>query len=279
MAERDPELPEIEELGGVMRVAVPSATLPPYHATNCYWIPGQGGWWLVDTGDGSPDGQAALEASHRRLGSPALEGILVTHWHDDHAGGAGWAQTRFGAQVWAGPNEVHQMAQRYPATSVLPWPEDGRLGTGRVMEAPGHTAGQLNVWLPDDRLLLAGDNVLGATTTVVVPPDGNLTQYLKTLETLIALGPEVIGPGHGPVVRDGVSRLQYYRDHRRTRTRQVVELLADRPQNARELAERIYAGEAPETVAAGAWMMAAHLAQLVEEGYAVEQEDGRCALI
>jgi ribonuclease/clavin/mitogillin len=269
----------LEELPPVRRQEVPGETLPPYRGTNCYWVPDDGGLWLIDTGDGSQEALTAIREGWQQQGAPPMRGILVTHWHRDHTGGAEALRVRWGAPVYAHRAELPQIARAVPGLRVDPWPEGNTLGGAEVLHAPGHTRGQVNLWFPETRLLLSGDNVLGASTSVVVPPDGHLRQYEATIRRLLSLGPAVIGPGHGPVVLDGARRLEYYLTHRREREEQILQLFRDRgSQSARELAEAIYAGEPPETIGAGTWMITGHLAALEEEGRLRKDAHGRYAL-
>jgi ribonuclease/clavin/mitogillin len=266
---------DLEDLNEAWRQWVPGTTLPPYEGTNAYWIPVADGVWLVDPGDGGEAAQTALEDGWIDLGRPPVRGIFITHWHRDHSGGAAWAARRFGAPAYAGARELSQIAKIVPDLEVTAWPSGQTLGGAMVLDAPGHTAGELNLWFPRTRLVLAGDNVLGSSTTVVVPPDGHLRDYQATIRRLLALGPERIGPGHGPVVAQARDWLQYYLQHRDERERQILELLAKGPHTARELAEAIYHGEPPETIVAGTWMVLGHLDALQSEARVHLAADGR----
>jgi ribonuclease/clavin/mitogillin len=268
-----------EDLGVAVRQWVPGTTLPPYRGTNAYWIPEADGVFIVDPGDGSDEAAAALVEGWRRLGEPRVKGVVLTHWHRDHSGGARVVHDRFGVPVYAGEAELPQLARILPDLPIEPWPLDRLVGDGQVFHAPGHTQGQINIWFPAARVLLAGDNVLGSSTSVVVPPDGHLRRYQATLQHCLALNPVLIGPGHGPVVRNAEAWLTYYLDHRVTREREILELLAAGPLTPRELAEAIYQGQPHETVVSGTWMVLGHLAALAEEGRVQVDAEGRYGLI
>jgi ribonuclease/clavin/mitogillin len=269
---------------GVWQVHVPGRTLPPYAGTECYFLGLGGRVWLVDAGDGEAAARAALEAAWDRLGRPKVEGILITHHHRDHVGGAAWAAARFAAPVYLSAAELALLAKAAPSIG-LPEPDWVALPPGprslagveaEIVLAPGHTPGQLNVWLPEAGLLLAGDNVLGSTTSVVTPPHGNLRQYQQTLRRLLALAPPRIGPGHGPLVEGGVDRLRQYLEHRQRREEEILRRLRMSPATAAELAEALYREQLPPArLHVGERMVRGHLDPLLQEGKVAIDAEGR----
>lgn len=281
-------MPKIQEPGsrdetGVVPVQVPGQTLPPYTGTACYWVgTTDGPVWLIDTGDGRDDAVAALQASWVRLGQPPVEGVLLTHWHDDHTGGSTWARDTLRAPVYMSAADLDVLRARHPGRDEISVIEPGPVTVGsltfQILAAPGHTAGQLNVWLPDTRVLLAGDNVLGSTTSVVVPPDGNLRQYVQTLQSLRSLDPRWIGPGHGPMIGSPVEYLSYYIQHRADREAEILERLHQSgPLTAAQLAEAIYRDQGVAAIGAGRFMLLGHLQALADEGRVIQDRAGRYA--
>lgn len=268
---------------GVFRTRAPGRTLAPYRATECYWI-GEGEVLLVDTGDGEEAAREALQADWEALGRPRVAGLVVTHRHADHVGGLAWAQRQWpDAPVYVHPREADAVRPWAARPDRLVLLDEGRLEAGgvavEVLHAPGHTPGQINLWLGAERLLVAGDNVLGNTTSVIVPPDGDLLAYLATLQRLAALAPARIAPGHGDLVEDGVGYLAYYLQHRAERERQVLDLLAQGLGTPEELAERIYAGQPEAARRAGVAMTRAQLAALAAQGRVVGDGSGRFRLV
>jgi ribonuclease/clavin/mitogillin len=268
---------------GVWHTHAPGHTLPPYRGTECYWLGSDREVVLVDTGDGGEACRAALEADWASLGHPRVASILLTHRHGDHCGGAAWAQQMWGAPLLIHPDDIEAARAHAAGAELTPF-SVGPLAAGgleaEVLLAPGHTPGQLNLWLKERGLLLAGDNVLGRSTSVIVPPDGDMRAYDETLRLLESLSPRLIAPGHGPLVKNGVARLRYYRQHRQERERQVLALLREAPRAPREMAETIYRGVlGPENMRLGESMVRSHLAALKADGRVTAEPDGRYSLV
>lgn len=254
---------------------VPSQTLPPYQGTQCYWIVSEGQALLVDTGDGTEPGLSVLEQDWRTLGRPVVEAVYATHYHSDHTGGGVWAKNFFHCPLYLHPRDRALLNTSqddwlcYDASSVLV----GRIEVQVVM-APGHTPGQCNFWIPSNKTLLAGDNVLGNSTVVVAPPDGHLGTYLETIGKLKSYAADLIGPGHGDIIKSPNAYLDHYLRHRLERSDEIVTLLARRALTVEELAETIYKDTlSPDKMVIGQWMMRGHLQLLVEQGIITEEKN------
>lgn len=167
---------------------------------------------VVDPGPLDEAHLAALAAHDVRL-------VLITHRHADHTEGAARLHALTGAPVRAGdPAHCHGGAPLQP----------GRLRvagvTIEVVAAPGHTDDSLAFVLPDDGprgAVLTGDTVLGRGTTVIAHPDGDLGDYLHTLDVLERLGPATVLPAHGPVLPALDAVVRAYRAHRFERLDQL----------------------------------------------------------
>lgn len=247
---RDPRLDwELPPFGGLapvskldeltVRVLAPNPSPMTLDGTNTYVVgaPGSGEAIVVDPG---PD-----DAEHRRRVEQVLVDrdaactvVAVTHHHVDHAAAARpWADA-FGARVAAPTPDVAG-----PGGAVV---QSGTTlaaaGLGLdVVATPGHTRDHTAYRLPTGALL-SGDHVLGRGTSVVAHPDGDLAAYLDSLRRVLELGPDVLLPGHGPVLTtDPTAVLRYYLDHRNHRLRQILACLEDGPHTPRELVVRIYA--------------------------------------
>src|SRR5712692_3349118 len=172
--------------------------------------------WIVSAGpvvvviDPGPDDDAHLAAINKRLGAATVGVVLVTHSHPDHLPLA---------ERLARPH--HASVRRFPELG------DGdvvRAGTLNVtaLHTPGHSADHLSFWLAGDRALFTGDLVLGRGSSMVTYPEGDVADYLRSLERLAALKPRILFPGHWDPVTDAMGKLEEYRTHRLAREAQVL---------------------------------------------------------
>ena len=221
---------------------------------------------LIDAGTGDPRHLDDLEAA---LGSATLARVLVTHAHVDHASGAPMLHARmpgvrFAKMPWPGRDE------RYPV-------EWERLADGDVVEAgdsaltaihtPGHAPDHLCFWHESTRTLFCGDLAVRGTT-VVIPPSagGDLTEYLASLERVLALAPARLLPAHGPVVDHPERLLRYYLAHRRERDEQVLAALSAGDTSPDAIVARVYTDLSDALVPMARESVTAHLLKLEREG-------------
>ncbi len=192
--------------------------------------------------DPGPDDPEHLRALARAVEGAREVRIAVTHGHADHAGGAPALATMLGAPLF-GPAGA--------ADSVVPLPDGGTLETDHgalvAVETPGHAPEHLAFHWPDASAVFVGDLLLGeGDTTWVGEYPGCVADYLRSLDRLEALGPEVLYPTHGPPIEDPPAALGRYRGHRTERIHEVREVLADDPSaDAAEVVRRVYGGRVP----------------------------------
>lgn len=209
------------------------------------WVlrePGASRSVVVDPG---PLDRGHLDALVDVAGS--VEVVLLTHGHEDHAEAARTFADRVGCRVRA-LDPQHRLGDEglHDGDVVAV----GGLEV-HVVGTPGHTADSLSFVLPQERAVLTGDTVLGRGTTVVMHPDGKLGAYLESLQRLRDLAGSAavtrVWPGHGPVIDDALTALDYYLSHRRERLEQVREALRVLGPGAtpRQVVEHVYADVDP----------------------------------
>jgi ribonuclease/clavin/mitogillin len=258
-------------------------TLPPAAHTGCYVVgpaSGRGALVVVDPASPYPEEQAALDAW---LDEEAADGrpvatIALTHHHGDHVGGAAHLAARLGVPVAAHRETAARMGGL--VTEIL---EDGGvLEAGgvemRAMFTPGHAPGHLCFAVGD--ALIAGDMVAGVGTILIDPSEGDMTQYLASLEAMAARAPAKLLPAHGPVITDGVAKLREYVAHRLMREGRVVDALRARgPARPDGLVPVAYADTPPPLWPLAERSLVSHLVKLERDGRARRDDDGAWALL
>lgn len=232
--------------------------------TNTWLLHANGSAYVVDPGPDDPRHLAAIrDAADQR--SVAVQGILLTHGHADHAEGAMRLAGQLGVGVRA-LDPAHRLG------------DQGLVGGDRVdvgglavsvIHTPGHTADSLCLWIEDDGSLLTGDTVLGRGTSLIVWPDGHLGDYLLSLGRLQDLATaeavRMLLPGHGPTLDRSLEILSAYVDHRHERLAQVRAALAAGARTADDVVDAVYA-DVPEGVRRAALVsVQAQLAYLAGE--------------
>ena len=240
----------------IIRVLAPNPGIRELEGTNT-WIVGDGPSIAIDPGpdDAGHVREVAREAGH-------LAAILLTHDHPDHAPGAAALAEATGAPVYAArPPQGGQRlrdGQRIVAGDV----------TLTAVATPGHSPDHVAFFEDRHGALFTGDAVLGRGTSVIDPPEGDLTAYLRSLQRMRELSPRVIYPGHGPVVFDGPGKLEEYLDHRVAREGQVLAALASEPRTPEEIVAEIYGDHPAELHELAARSVLANLIKLENEGRA-----------
>jgi glyoxylase-like metal-dependent hydrolase (beta-lactamase superfamily II) len=238
---------------------------------------------VVDPG---PASDAHVDAVLRLLDGTPPVAILLTHAHGDHAGAAPALARRTGAPVMMGRGALHLPLD--PAR-VDRWLADGdavETDTGPLaaVATPGHAPEHLcflgTGQSANERALFAGDHFMGgADTTLVAPPEGNLTAYLASLDRIASLSVHVLYPAHGPPLTDPEDAVRRYRRHRRERVDGVVRALLHGPAEPRALLDRVYGPELdPRLRDAAEGSLRAVLAHLEDTGRARRVDGGAYAL-
>ncbi|HEY7659172.1 MAG TPA: MBL fold metallo-hydrolase [Actinomycetota bacterium] len=240
----------------VVRILAPNPGVRELEGTNT-WIVGPPPALVIDPG---PDDAGHLEEVARTAGR--VGAIVLTHDHPDHAPGAPRLARLTGAPMHAAR----------PAGDAQRLRDGQGVTTGSTtvvaIGTPGHTPDHLALFERGAGALFTGDAVLGRGTSVIDPPEGDLTAYLRSLRRLRELRPRTIYPGHGPVVLGAVAKIDEYLEHRQMRERQILDALGQESRSIEELVAEIYADYPIEVRELAGRSVLAHLLKLQAEGRA-----------
>ncbi|MEQ7155837.1 MBL fold metallo-hydrolase [Brevundimonas aurifodinae] len=230
--------------------------------------------------DPGPMDQDHLEALLAAVEGRTVSHVLVTHTHRDHAPLARSFAERTDAPILAmRPPRADTHAsgaldeeedEAFAPDVVLMGGEriDGDGWTMRAMATPGHASNHMAFVLEEENALFCGDHVMGWSTTVVAPPDGDMADYMASLDAVIDGRFETLWPTHGAPVNDPAPFLAAYRDHRLAREAQVLARLAAGDRTIAEMVPNLYATVDPRLWPAAGLSVWAHLIKLVREGRA-----------
>ncbi len=269
---------------GIRRIVAPNPSPMTFWGTNTYLI-GGADLAVVDPGPGDP---AHLEALLAAIGpGQRISHILVTHSHIDHSPLARPLSERTGAPVLAfGPSE----AGRRPVMTRLAkeglagggegvdagFVPDQRLADGARLSGPDweiealHTPGHLSNHLcfAVGEILLTGDHVMGWASSLVSPPDGDLTAFMASCERLRGRADRLYLPGHGAPIPEPAARLAWLIDHRQAREAQIRAALADGAHRIAAITRDVYTDTPDALIPAAERNVFAHLINMVERNIA-----------
>ncbi|KAB8190351.1 MBL fold metallo-hydrolase [Nonomuraea phyllanthi] len=232
----------------------PNPSAMTLDGTNTWVIGGQ----EVVVVDPGPDDESHLRRVRDHLGERRVTGILLTHGHFDHSGGARRFAGMVGAPVRA-LDPRHRLGDEGLADGDVVTVDGVEI---HVYGTPGHSFDSLCFWLPQDHAMLTGDTVLGRGTTIVAR-DGGLADYLRSLDRLRAVAESLearaLLPGHGPVLADPIGALDGYIAHRRQRLDQIRAARARGARTPREIVRIVYADVDRSLWAAAEMSVAAQL--------------------
>ena len=269
----------VERLGPrVRRVLAPNPSPFTYTGTQTYLV-GEGEVAVIDPGPDLADHVDALVAA---LAGERVAAILCTHTHRDHSPASRPLQAATGAPIVGcaplslddnGPRADEAFDFAYRPDRIL---ADGErlAGEGWTLEAvatPGHTSNHLCLALAGEGALFTGDHVMGWSTTVVAPPDGDMADYMASLERLLAREDRVYYPAHGPAVVDPHDHVRRLIGHRRMRERQIIGHVERGEGRIPAMVADIYADIDPRLFPAAGRSVLAHLVDLERRGVVREQ--------
>lgn len=271
-------LRRIELRPGILVFPLAAATLPPASHTNAFLV-GGGEALLVDPGSPFPAENdkllAALDAAAAQLGRRPLA-ILLSHHHPDHVAGAGYVAARTGLPIWAHAETAERVAplglavaRRLAGGETLPLAGEPAT-TLAVHHTPGHARGHLALEVLERGDLLCGDLIAAVGTIVIDPPEGDMDEYLGSLERMLARAPRTLFPAHGAAILDVEAKLTEYLRHRLAREEQVLASWRAGVREPAAMLAAIYPDLAPAARPLAERQLVAHLERLERRGRLAE---------
>ena len=260
----------------IRRVVANNPSKYTYHGTGTY-IVGHGVVAVIDPG---PDNLAHRDALQRALVGEQVTAIVVTHCHADHSPLAAWLREITGAPTIAvGPHgevgpvdddvKIEESIDLEFVPDLVVADGDRVAGAGwtlRAVHTPGHTSNHLCLALEEESALFTGDHIMGWSTTVVSPPDGDMAAYIDSLRKVAGRRERVLWPTHGAPVLEPETFVQAYLDHRLQREAEVLAAVRAGTVGIDEIVRRLYAGLREELHKPAGRSVLAHLVKLRNDG-------------
>jgi glyoxylase-like metal-dependent hydrolase (beta-lactamase superfamily II) len=275
---------KLEELeSGIARVLAHNPSAFTYYGTQTY-ILGTNEIAVIDPGPDLPEHLDALEIAINRR---RVAAIMCTHTHRDHSPAARPLAERTGAAIiGCAPLALETVGPRADASFDGDYSPDRVLQNGETVEVdgesvtavatPGHTSNHL--CFAYRGALFSGDHVMGWSTTVVVPPDGDMAAYMQSLDKLRKRDDRIHYPAHGPAVTNPQQYVRHLVGHRMQREKQILALVREKPRPIPDIVASAYPGLDPRLVPAAGGSVLAHLVDLERRGL-VAQENQQWAAI
>jgi glyoxylase-like metal-dependent hydrolase (beta-lactamase superfamily II) len=273
---------ELVRVSPLVRRMVAGNAGPMTFTGTCTYVVGTGHVAVVDPG---PEATAHIAALVEALRGEIITAILVTHTHKDHSPGARLLKEATGAGIHGCPpctttaGDTGDTSLRLDAAHDLLHAPDIVMQDGDTIEGPsftlacvatpGHTSNHRCFALPQEAALFTGDHVMAWSTTVVAPPDGNMSAYMESLDKLLHRDDAIYWPGHGGPVRDPHRAVAALARHRRDREAAILACLSTGLSQIDAIVTHVYRDLDPALRNAAACSVLAHLESLVEQGLVV----------
>ena len=261
---------------GLRRVIADNPGPFTYTGSGTYII-GEGDVAVIDPG---PNNDAHLDALLAAIKGERVSHILITHTHSDHCGLARkFADATAAPVLGFSAHPVRDKKHDAPALDEgadYAYAPDEIIGDGAIIEnhdwrieavhTPGHLSNHLCFALPAQKALFTGDHMMGWATTVVAPPDGDMSDYLESLDRLLARDDEIYYPTHGAPIENPKRFVRAVKTHRLMRDAQIVDQLKKGRATIKEITAAMYADVDKRLHGAAALNVYAHLIRLVRNG-------------
>jgi len=265
----------------VRRVLAPNPSPFTFTGTETYVVGAGAGVAVIDPGPNDLDHLAALMAA---IGEARVLAICCTHTHRDHSPAAAPLKVLTGAPIIGcdflaladeGPRADAPFDLTYAPDRVL---RDGEQISGPdwtlvAVATPGHTSNHLCFALEESGALFTGDHVMGWSTTVIAPPDGDMASYMASLDKLYVRTDRVYYPAHGRQIDKPRQLVRGMIGHRRQRERQIARLLGEGLTHIDAMVPRMYKGVDQRLWPAAGRSVLAHLIELEAKGQVSRVEE------
>ena len=245
-----------------------------YFGTGTYII-GHGNVAVIDPG---PDDDRHLDALLAATMGETITHIFVTHPHLDHSPLAKKLSAICGAQIYGNAEKLShkKIDSKTEEGDDMGFRPDYELSDGEIINCgnfeieaiftPGHTASHVCYALPQENALFSGDHIMGWSTSVILPPDGDMTDYLNSLDKISSYEFTALYPTHGAPINEPAPFIKAYKAHRLERERQVLECLANGIFKIHDMVPILYATTDKRLWPAASLSLLAHLIRLVKIG-------------
>ena len=265
----------------VRRVLARNPSAFTYTGTQSYIVGDGTSVAVIDPGPDEPEHLAALVEA---IGTAKVVAICCTHTHRDHSPAAAPLAELTGAPIVGcapltlddeGPRSDAAFDTTYRPDRVL---SDGESVSGdgwtlQAVETPGHTSNHLCFALCESDALFTGDHVMGWSTSVVSPPDGDMTDYMTSLQKLQEREDRVYYPAHGPAVDKPRQLVRGMMGHRRSREKQILKQIGEGRTRITEMVPQMYKGVAEQLWPAAGRSVHAHLIDLAHRGLVAQRDE------
>ena len=262
---------------GIARILAHNPSAFTYYGTQSYLV-GEHEVAVIDPG---PDLPEHLDALEQAIAGRPVAAIMCTHTHRDHSPAARPLAEATGAPIiGCAPLALQTVGPRADASFDGDYAPDRLLQDGEEVDVdgkpilavatPGHTSNHL--CFAYEGALFTGDHVMGWSTTVVVPPDGDMAAYMQSLDKLRQREDRIYYPAHGPAVTNPQRYVRGLIGHRMQREKQILKLVGEQARDIPDIVASAYPGLDPRLVAAAGGSVYAHLLDLERRG--LVQPDG-----
>lgn len=253
---------------GIVRVTARNSGPFTFTGTNSFII-GKDAVFVLDPG---PNDKRHLEALTAAIARRPVVAVLLSHGHRDHSALAGRLARATGAPIWSGAPPRRGRGRTDRQLRDGDWIAAGG-STLEVIATPGHSESHLCFALVGTPAILTGDHVMGWNSTMIAPPDGDMGDYLSSLDKLIARPEGYYIPAHGGPIPEGRDFAVALRAHRQMRNGQIVRLVEQGADTRRRLIKAIYPGLSGRLRIAASMTLRAHLSYLAAQGR-IEMQPG-----